>query len=188
MIPRFLKFAWKPNHLENNVKFLVNFAYNLWPWYKNGSHFFGKIWYKHGSTFKVSAARPYPNHTWVASPGLKYKWPPGRNLNNVNSAIFMGGFNISILLKMDMLILTCIFFTFNWLTLTSEMHFVKFHPNMKIRQKLFSGIPINFTFLSYLQNYKEFKAKILYLQPEKYGLSFDVLLPVEPWGMRMWSA
>ena len=25
-------------------------------------------------------------------------------------------------------ILTCIFFTFNWLTLTSEMHFVKFHP------------------------------------------------------------
>ena len=30
-------------------------------------------------------------------------------------------------LKMDMPILTCIFFTFNWSTLTSEMHFVKFH-------------------------------------------------------------
>ena len=29
-------------------------------------------------------------------------------------------------------------------------------------------------FLSYLQNYKEFKAKILDLQPEKYGLSFDI--------------
>ena len=44
---------------------------------------------------------------------------------------------------------------------------------MKIRKKkLFSGIPINFIFLSYLQNYKEFKAKIL--QPEKYGLSFDI--------------
>ena len=43
-------------------------------------------------------------------------------------------------------------------------------------------------FLSYVQNYKEFKAKILDLQPEKYGLSFDIKkapLPVEPWGMRM---
>ena len=29
-------------------------------------------------------------------------------------------------------------------------------------------------FLSYLQNYKEFKAKILDLQPEKYGLSLDI--------------
>ena len=28
--------------------------------------------------------------------------------------------------------------------------------------------------MSYLQNYKEFKAKILDLQPEKYGLSFDI--------------
>ena len=27
-------------------------------------------------------------------------------------------------------ILTCIFLTFNWLTLTSEMHFVKFHPEV----------------------------------------------------------
>ena len=67
---------------------------------------------------------------------------------------------------MDVPILTCIFFTFNWLTLTSEMHFVKFHPElasyllsrgkrryappgdeaiMKIHKKLFSGIPFNFT-------------------------------------------
>ena len=29
-------------------------------------------------------------------------------------------------------------------------------------------------FLTYLQNYKEFKAKILDLHPEKYGLSFDI--------------
>ena len=29
-------------------------------------------------------------------------------------------------------------------------------------------------FLSYLQNYKEFKAKILDLQTEKYGLLFDI--------------
>ena len=34
------------------------------------------------------------------------------------------------LLKVDIPILTCIFFTFNWLTLTSEMHFVKFHPKV----------------------------------------------------------
>ena len=33
-------------------------------------------------------------------------------------------------LKVDMPILTCIFFTFNRLTLTSEMHFVKFHPEV----------------------------------------------------------
>ena len=33
-------------------------------------------------------------------------------------------------LKVDMPILICIFFTFNWLTLTSEMHFVKFHPEV----------------------------------------------------------
>ena len=45
---------------------------------------------------------------------------------------------------------------------------------MKIHKKLFSGIPINFTFLSYLQNYKEFEAKILNLQLEKYGLLFDI--------------
>ena len=44
---------------------------------------------------------------------------------------------------------------------------------MKIYKKLFSGIPINFTFFffwSYLQNYKEFEAEILDLQLEKCGL------------------
>ena len=38
---------------------------------------------------------------------------------------------------------------------------------MKIHKKLFSGIPVNFTFLSYLQNYKVFEAEILYMQLEK---------------------
>ena len=33
-------------------------------------------------------------------------------------------------LKVDMPILTCIFSTFNWLTLTSKMHFVKFYPEV----------------------------------------------------------
>ena len=45
---------------------------------------------------------------------------------------------------------------------------------MKIHKKLFSSVPINFTFLSYLQNYKEFEAEILDLQLEKYGLSFHI--------------
>ena len=90
-------------------------------------------------------------------------------------------------------ILTCIFFTFNWLTLTSEMHFVKFHPEVascllsrdkrkyaplgmrliwKYIRNYFLVYQLILHFLSYLQNYKEFKAKILDLQPEKYGLSF----------------
>ena len=115
-------------------------------------------------------------------------------------------------LKVDMPILTCIFFTFNWLTLTSEMHFVKFHPEVascllsrgkrkyaplgmrllwKYIRNYFLVYQLISRFLLYLQNYKEFEAEILDLQSEKYGLSFDIkniLLPVEPWGMRMWSA
>ena len=62
---------------------------------------------------------------------------------------------------------------------------------MKIHKKLFSGIPLISHFLLYLQNYEEFEAEILDLHSEKYGLSFDIkniLLPVEPWGIRMWSA
>ena len=94
-----------------------------------------------------------------------------------------------------MSILTCIFFTFNWLTLTSEMHFVKFHPEVascllsrgkkkyaplgmrliwKYIRNYFLVYQLISHFLSYFQNYKEFKAKILDLQPEKYGLSFDI--------------
>ena len=98
-------------------------------------------------------------------------------------------------LKVDMPILTCIFFTFNWLTLTSEMHFVKFHPEVascllcrgkrkyaplgmrliwKYIRNYFLVYQLLSHFLSYLQNYKEFKAKILDLQPEKYGLPLDI--------------
>ena len=97
-------------------------------------------------------------------------------------------------LKVDMPILTCIFFTFNWLTMTSEIHFVKFHPEvascllsrgkrkyaplgMRLIWKninYFLVYQLISHFLSYLQNYKEFKAKTLDLQPEKYGLSFDI--------------
>ena len=97
-------------------------------------------------------------------------------------------------LKVDMPILTCIFFTFNWLTLTSEMHFVKFHP--EVASSLLSRGKIKYAplgmrllwkyinyflvyqlisrFLLYLQNYKEFEAEILDLQSGKYGLSFDI--------------
>ena len=156
-------------------------------------------------------------------------------------------------------ILACIFFTLNWLTLTSEMHFVKIHPEVasclgtasKPNRRLTGGSvrfrPVSFVlnndnrpepdgtagqpavgfwsrpllsrgkrkyaplgmrllwkyirnyflvyhltshFLLYLQKYKEFEAEILDLQLE-YGLSFDIkniLLQVEPWGMRMWLA
>ena len=80
------------------------------------------------------------------------------------------------LLKMDMPISTCIFFTFNWLTLTSEIHFVKFHPEvascllsrgkrkyaplgMRLLWKYinyFLVYHLTSHFLLYLQNYKEF--------------------------------
>ena len=91
-------------------------------------------------------------------------------------------------------ILTCIFFNFNWFTLTSEMHFVKFHPEvascllsrgkrkyaplgMRLLWKYISYFLVYHLishFLLYLQNYKEFEAEILDLQSEKYGLSFDI--------------
>ena len=92
-------------------------------------------------------------------------------------------------------ILTCIFFTFNWLILTSEMHFVKFHPVVascllsrgkrkyaplgmrllwKYIRNYFLVYQLISPFLVYLQNCKEFEAEILDLQSEKYGLSFDI--------------
>ena len=98
-------------------------------------------------------------------------------------------------LKVDMPILTCIFFTFNWLTLTFEMHFVKFHPEVascflsrgkrkyaplgmrllwKYIRNYFLVYQLTSHFLSYLQNYQEFEAEILDLQLEKYGLSLDI--------------
>ena len=98
-------------------------------------------------------------------------------------------------LKVDMPILTCIFFTFNWLTLTSEMHLVKLHPEVascllsrgkrkyaplgmrlswKYIRNYFLVYHLISHFLLYLQNYKKFEAEILDLQTEKYGLSFDI--------------
>ena len=98
-------------------------------------------------------------------------------------------------LKVDMPILTCIFFTFNWLTLTSEMHFVKFCPEVascllsrgkrkyaplgmrllwKYIRNYFLVYHLTSHLLLYLPNYKEFEAEIFDLQLEKYGLSFDI--------------
>ena len=92
-------------------------------------------------------------------------------------------------------VLTCIFFTFNWSILTSEVHFVKFHPEVascllsrgkrkyaplgmrllwKYIRNYFLVYQLISRFLLYLQNYKEFEAEILDLQSEKYGLSFDI--------------
>ena len=102
---------------------------------------------------------------------------------------------LPVVLKVDMPILTCIFFTFHWLTLTSEMHFVKFHPEVascllsrgkrkytplgmrllwKYIRNYFLVYHLISHFLLYLQNYKEFEAEILDLQSEKYGLSCDI--------------
>ena len=98
-------------------------------------------------------------------------------------------------LKVDMPILTCIFFTFNWLTLTSEKHFVMFYPEvascllfrgkrkyallgMRLLWKYIRNYFLVYHSIShfslYLQNYKKFEAEFLYLQSEKYGLSFDI--------------
>ena len=98
-------------------------------------------------------------------------------------------------IKGGMPILTCIFFTFNLLTLTSEIHFVEFHPEVascflsrgkrkyeplgmrllwKYIRNYFLVYHLTSHFLLYLQNYKEFEAWILDLQIEKYGLSFDI--------------
>ena len=106
-----------------------------------------------------------------------------------------GGYRLVRPLKVDMPILTCIYFTFNWLTLTSEMHFVKFHPKVascllsrgkrkyaplgmrllwKDIRNYFLVYQLISHFLLYLQNYKEFEAEIFDLQSEKYGLSFDI--------------
>ena len=81
------------------------------------------------------------------------------------------------------------------MTLTSEMHFVKFHPVVascllsrgkrkyaplgmrllwKYIRNYFLVYQLISPFLVYLQNYKEFEAEILDLQSEKYGLSFDI--------------
>ena len=51
-------------------------------------------------------------------------------LFNLEHVIPSHGLMVSDTLKMDMPILTCIFFTFSRLTLTSEMHFVNFHPEV----------------------------------------------------------
>ena len=99
-----------------------------------------------------------------------------------------------IYLKMDVPILPCVFYTFNWLTLTSEMYFVRFHPEVTscllsrgktkyatLGMRLWCKYIRNYLlvyqlishFLPYLRNYKEFEGEISDLQLEKYGLSFE---------------
>ena len=89
------------------------------------------------------------------------------------------------ILKVDVPSLTCIFLIFNWLTLTSEIHFVKFHPEVvscllsrgkrkyahlgmrllrKYKRNDFLVYQLTSHFLLYLQNYKEFEAEILDLK------------------------
>ena len=115
-------------------------------------------------------------------------------------------------LNIPLTIFTCIFFTLNWLTLTSGMYFVKFHPEvasclLSRGKRKYAPLGMRLLwiyirnyflvyrlishFLYYLQNYQEFKAEILDLQLEKYGLSFDIKkYTTSGWalGMRMWLA
>ena len=105
------------------------------------------------------------------------------------------GNSVYLHLKVDMPILTLHIFNFNWLTLTSEMHFVKFHPEvascllsrgkrkyaplgMRLLWKYIRNCFLVYHFIShsllYLPNYKEYEAEIFDLQSEKYGLSFDI--------------
>ena len=107
-------------------------------------------------------------------------------------------------LKVDVPILTCIFYTFNWLTLTFEMHFVKFHPEVafcllsrgkrkyaplgmrllwKYIRNYFLVYQLISHFLLYLQNYKEFEAEILDLQSEKYGLIWYQKYTTSGWAL-----
>ena len=86
------------------------------------------------------------------------------------------------------------------------MHFVKFHPEvascllyrgkrkyaplgMRLIWKYIRNCILVYQllshFLSYLQNYKEFKTKILDLQPEKYGLPLDIKkCTISGWALR----
>ena len=87
----------------------------------------------------------------------------------------------------------CVFYTFNWLTLTSEMYFVRFHPEVTscllsrgktkyatLGMRLWCKYIRNYLlvyqltshFLPYLRNYKEFEGEISDLKVGKYGLSF----------------
>ena len=115
-------------------------------------------------------------------------------------------------LKVDVPILPCVFYTFNWLTLTSEMYFVRFHPEVTscllsrgktkyatLGMRLWCKYIRNYLlvyqltshFLPYLQNYKEFEGNISDLQLEKYGFSFETKkYTTSCWarGVRMWSA
>ena len=95
---------------------------------------------------------------------------------------------------MDVPILPCVFYTFDWLTLTSEMYFVRFHPEVTscllsrgktkyatLGMRLWCKYIRNYLlvyqltshFLPYLRNYKEFEGEISDLKLEKYGLSFE---------------
>ena len=115
-------------------------------------------------------------------------------------------------LKVDVPILTCIFFTFNRLTLTFQMHFVKFHPEVascllsrgkrkyaplgmrllwEYIRNYFLVYQLISHFLLYLQNYKEFEAEILDLQSEKSSATshtdvIDILVNFTKFGTLNW--
>ena len=68
-IPKFLKCCWE---IMWNFKFDLKLVSLVYKWVL----FFGTNWFKNGSSFQLSSARPYTNHTWEASPGTQKgeKW------------------------------------------------------------------------------------------------------------------
>ena len=104
----------------------------------------------------------------------------------------------TVTLKVDMPILTCICFTFVWLTLTSEIHFVKFHPEVAScllsrgkRKYVRLGMRLLWKYIrNYFLVYHLISHFLLYCNQKNMGfhlISKNILLPVEPLGMRMWS-
>ena len=118
------------------------------------------------------------------------KWHFSRS-NCIHCTIYM---NFKIL-KVDVPILTCISLTFNWLTLTSEMHFVKFHPKaasclLSRGKRKYAPLGMRLWW-KYLRNYflvYQLTLHFLFISPKlqgiwswyfgfatrKYGLSFDI--------------
>ena len=106
---------------------------------------------------------------------------PLQGTTNLRSQFHISMILPPLLLKVDVPILPCVFYTFNWLTMTSEMHFVRFHPEVTscllsrgktkyatLGMRLWCKYIRNYLlvyqltshFLQYLQNYKEFEGEI----------------------------
>ena len=97
--------------------------------------------------------------------------------------------------KVDMPILTCIFFTFNWLTLTFEEHFGKFYP--EVASCLFSrgkrkyaplGMRLLWKYINYFLVYHLISHFLSYLQNYKKIWSSNFGFAIRNMGQTIWNA